>query len=68
MRKKMTQWEEELPAPPFQKISRRLLLNVPRINGIVAHDRESAEVRFEGTEKIVVVSRMELRRIRQASQ
>ena len=68
MRKKMTQWEEELPAPPFQKISRRLLLNVPRITGIVAHDRESAEVRFEGTEKIVVVSRMELRRIRQASQ
>jgi hypothetical protein len=31
----------------------------------VAHDRESAEVRFEGTEITVAVSRMELRRIRQ---
>ena len=60
------QWEQELPAPPFQKISRRLLLNIPRIKGIVTHDRESAEIQFEGTEKTVTVSRMELRRIRQA--
>jgi two-component system LytT family response regulator len=66
MRKRMAQWEQELPAPPFLKISRRLLLNMPRIKGIVAHDRESAEVRFEGTEQTVTVSRMELRRIRQA--
>jgi len=66
MRKRMAQWEEELPAPPFLKISRRLLLNMPRIKGLVAHDRESAEVQFEGTEKTVTVSRMELRRIRQA--
>ena len=65
MRKKMAHWEQELPAPPFQKISRGLLLNMPRIKGIVAHDRESAEVQFEGTEKAVTVGRMELRRIRQ---
>jgi two-component system LytT family response regulator len=66
VRKSMTHWEQELPAPPFQKISRRLLLNIPRIKGIVTHDRESAEIQFEGTEKTVTVSRMELRRIRQA--
>lgn len=66
MRKRMAQWEQELPAPTFQKISRRLLLNMPRIKGVVAHDRENAEVRFEGTEEAVTVSRMELRRIRQA--
>jgi two-component system LytT family response regulator len=66
MRKRMAQWEQELPAPPFQKISRRLLLNMPRIKSIVAHDRESADIQFEGTEKTVTVSRMELRRIRQA--
>ena len=66
MRKKMVKWEQELPAPPFQKISRRLLINIPRIKGIVAHDRESADIQFEGTEKTVTVSRMELRRIRQA--
>ena len=65
MRKRMAQWEQELPAPPFQKISRRLLLNIPRIKGIVVQDRESAEIQFEGTEKTVTVSRMELRRIRQ---
>ena len=68
MRKRMAQWEQELPAPPFQKISRRLLLNIPRIKGIVAHDRESADIQFEGTEKPVTVSRMELRRIRQATE
>ena len=66
MRKRMAQWEQELPAPPFQKISRRLLLNIPRIKSIAAHDRESAEIQFEGTEKTVTVSRMELRRIRQS--
>jgi two-component system LytT family response regulator len=66
MRKRMAQWEQELPAPPFQKISRRLLLNMPRIKSIVAHNRESAEVQFEGTDKPVTVSRVELRRIRQA--
>ena len=65
MRKRMAQWDQELPAPPFQKISRRLLLNIPRIKSIAAHDRESAEIQFEGTEKTVTVSRMELRRIRQ---
>ena len=66
MRKRMAQWEQELPTPPFQKVSRRLLLNIPRIKGIVAHDRESADIQFEGTEQTVTVSRMELRRIRQA--
>jgi two-component system LytT family response regulator len=68
MRKRIAQWEQELPAPPFQKISRRLLLNIPRIKGIVAHDRESADIQFEGTDKPVTVSRMELRRIRQATE
>lgn len=44
LRKRMSQWEEELPAPPFFKISRRLLLNTQRIKQIVANDRENAEI------------------------
>lgn len=66
MRKRMAQWEQELPAPPFQKISRRLLLNMPRITGIVVQDREKAEIQFEGMENPLTVSRMELRRIRRS--
>jgi two-component system, LytTR family, response regulator len=65
VRKSMTQWEQELPSPPFLKISRRLLLNMPRIKTVVASDRQSAEIHLEGMEKPLPVSRVELRRIRQ---
>jgi two-component system LytT family response regulator len=51
MRKCMGQWEEELPSPPFFKISRRLLLNTQRIKEIVMHDRKSGDVHFHGTVK-----------------
>jgi DNA-binding LytR/AlgR family response regulator len=47
----MSQWEEELPAPPFFKISRRLLLNTQRIKQIVANDRESAKIHLQGMGK-----------------
>jgi two-component system LytT family response regulator len=65
MRKSMTQWEQELPAPPFLKISRRLLLNAPRIKAIVAGDRGGGEIQIDGMQKPLPVSRVELRRIRQ---
>ena len=65
VRKSMTRWEQELPAPPFLKISRRLLLNAPRIRTIVANDRGGGEVQIDGVENPLPVSRVELRRIRQ---
>jgi two-component system LytT family response regulator len=64
LRKRMSQWEEELPAPPFFKMSRRLLLNTQRIRQIVANDRESAEIHLQGMEKPLLLSRIELRRLR----
>ena len=64
LRKRMSQWEEELPAPPFFKISRRLLLNTGRIKEIVAHDRESGEIYLQGMAKPLLLSRIELRRLR----
>jgi two-component system LytT family response regulator len=66
LRKRMSQWEEELPAPPFFKISRRLLLNTQRIKQIVANDRESAEIHLRGMAKPLPLSRIELRRLRSA--
>jgi two-component system LytT family response regulator len=68
LRKRMSQWEEELPAPPFFKISRRLLLNTQRIKQIVANDRESAEIHLRGMAKPLPLSRIELRRLRSAFQ
>jgi two-component system LytT family response regulator len=64
LRKRMSQWEEELPAPPFFKMSRRLLLNTGRIKEIVAHDRESGEIYLQGMAKPLLLSRIELRRLR----
>ena len=66
LRKRMSQWEEELPAPPFFKISRRLLLNTGRIKQIVANDRENAEIYLQGMAKPLLLSRIELRRLRSA--
>ena len=67
LRKRMSQWEEELPSPPFLKISRRLLLNTQRIKEIMSKDRESAEIHIEGVESPIILSRIELRRLRSAS-
>ena len=64
LRKRMSQWEEELPAPPFFKMSRRLLLNTGRIKEIVARDRESGEIYLQGMAKPLLLSRIELRRLR----
>ena len=64
LRKRMSQWEVELPTPPFFKISRRLLLNTERIKKIVALDRESGEIFLQGIEKPLLLSRIELRRLR----
>ena len=68
LRKRMSQWEEELPAPPFFKMSRRLLLNTGRIKEIVANDRENAEIHLRGMTKPLPLSRIELRRLRTAFQ
>jgi two-component system LytT family response regulator len=64
MRKRMGQWEEELPSPPFFKISRRLLLNTQRIKEIVMHERKSGDVHFHGAAKPVLLSRIEVSRLR----
>jgi len=64
MRKRMGQWEEELPSPPFFKISRRLLLNIQRIREIVMCESKSGEVHFRGMEKPLLLSRIEVSRLR----
>jgi len=64
MRKRMGQWEEELPSPPFFKISRRLLLNTQRIKEIVMHERKSGDVHFHGAAKPLLLSRIEVSRLR----
>jgi len=61
IRKRMNQWEKELPAPPFLKIIRRLLLNTQRIKEIVMHDRESGEIHLRGIAKPLLLGRIELR-------
>jgi two-component system LytT family response regulator len=66
MRKSITQWEQELPMPPFLKISRRLLINATRIRGIVADNRGGGEIQIDGLETPLPVTRIELRRIRQS--
>jgi len=66
MRKSMTQWEQELPMPPFLKISRRLLINATRIRGIVADNSGGGEIQIDGLETPLPVTRIELRRIRQS--
>jgi two-component system LytT family response regulator len=64
MRKCMGQWEEELPSPPFFKISRRLLLNTPRVKEIVMHDRKCGDVHFHGAATPLLLSRIEVNRLR----
>jgi two-component system LytT family response regulator len=64
LRKRMGQWEEELPSPPFFKISRRLLLNIQRIREIVMCESKSGEVHFRGMEKPLLLSRIEVSRLR----
>ena len=64
MRKCMGQWEEELPSPPFFKISRRLLLNTPRVKEIVMHERKCGDVHFHGAATPLLLSRIEVNRLR----
>jgi DNA-binding LytR/AlgR family response regulator len=45
-------------------MSRRLLLNTQRIKEIMSKDRESAEIHLQGMEKPLLLSRIELRRLR----
>ena len=66
MRKRIGQWEADLPSPPFLKISRRLMLNTQRIKEIASNDRESAKIHIEGVASPLGVSRIELRRLRSA--
>jgi two-component system LytT family response regulator len=66
MRKSIMQWEQELPMPPFLKISRRLLINATRIRGIVADNSGGGEIQIDGLETPLPVTRIELRRIRQS--
>jgi len=66
IRKKIQQWELELPTPPFLKVSRRLILNMPFISQFIPLDREHNVLHFKGSEKAMLISRVEVRRIREA--
>ena len=65
MRKKIAQWEKELPSPPFLKVSRRLILNTLLIDQVVSLERERSVLRLKGSQTSLVISRIEVRRIRE---
>jgi len=57
-------WEKRLPAPPFIRLSRSLLVNANLITRIVAHDRNRSDVFFTATAAPLTLSRLETARIR----
>ena len=60
-------WENRLPAPPFVRLSRSLLVNVSRITRISSHGRNRSQLFFITTDATVTLSRLEAERIRRLS-
>jgi two-component system LytT family response regulator len=60
----LSKWEHQLPAALFSKISRRLLVNRRQIKQIVPLDRENAHVFLNGIAEPLLLSRIELRRLK----
>jgi two-component system LytT family response regulator len=60
----LSQWEKQLPIALFHKVSRRLLLNCKQVKQITSLDRENTHVFFNGFEEPLLLSRIELRRLK----
>jgi two-component system LytT family response regulator len=60
----LSQWEAKLPPSLFIKISRRLLINHTQIKQIAPLDRENTQVFLNGIAEPLLLSRIELRRLK----
>jgi two-component system LytT family response regulator len=60
----LSQWEHQLPAALFSKISRRFLINRRQIKQIAPLDRENTHVFLNGIGEPLLLSRIELRRLK----
>jgi two-component system LytT family response regulator len=57
-------WENKLPPSLFCKISRRLLINRKQVNRIAPVNRENTQVFLNGIEESLLLSRIEIRRLK----
>jgi len=60
----LSSWERKLPSSLFHKISRRLLINCKQIKHIARLDRENSQVFLNGIAEPLLLSRIELRRLK----
>ena len=60
----LSQWEKKLPPSLFIRISRRLLVNRRQIQQIVPLSREKTQVFLKGITEPLLLSRIELRRLK----
>jgi len=57
-------WENKLPSSLFCKISRRLLINRKQVRQITQLNRENTQVFLKGIEESLLLSRIEIRRLK----
>jgi len=60
----LSSWERKLASSLFHKISRRLLINCKQIKHIARLDRENSQVFLNGIAEPLLLSRIELRRLK----
>lgn len=62
----LSHFEELLPAPPFLRVSRSLIINRDRVRKIEAPSRDSVQVTLEGVAEALVLGRTAAARLREA--
>jgi two-component system LytT family response regulator len=62
----LSHFEELLPAPPFLRLSRSLIINRDRLRKIETPSRASAQITLEGVPEPVVLGRTATARLRDA--
>lgn len=62
----LTQFEEALPRPPFERIGRSLILNLERVRHIASRGRDQHQLELEGIETRLPLGRAAALRLRAA--
>jgi two-component system LytT family response regulator len=62
----LTQFEAQLPMPPFRRLGRSLILNLDRVRTVTARDRDLAHVTLDGVAERLALGRVALARLRAA--
>lgn len=62
----LTQFEETLPRPPFERISRSMIVNLERVRHIASRGRDRAQLVLEGLEMPLPLGRVAALRLRGA--